>query len=293
MDVSELAPTDWDPATAAALERIRAESRTADGHDPLDEAAALRLRHHGLAGARLWLADDGFALLHDGSLELAVAPTARGRGLGSALAAAAAGDAVRAWSHGDHPAAYALAGRHGLRRARELWVMRRPASEPLPQTPSEPTVRGFRAGDEPELLRVNAAAFADHPEQGALDEAGLAERMAEPWFDPEGLLLAEDPTGRLLGFHWTKRHDERTGEVYVVAIAPDAQGQGLGRTLTLAGLHHLHGHLSGSEHDDAGGDPSGEVILYVESDNRPARAVYERLGFSHAPADTHVQYLRP
>ena len=80
----------------------------------------------------------------------------------------------------------------------------------------------------------------------------------------------------MLGFHWTKRHSARLGEVYVVAVAPEAQGRGLGKSLTLAGLHHL-----------AGVD---EVLLYVESDNGPALAVYERLGFSHAAEDTHVQY---
>ena len=47
-------------------------------------------------------------------------------------------------------------------------------------------VRAFRPGDEAELLRVNAAAFAHHPEQGSMDAAELAERMAEPWFDPDG-----------------------------------------------------------------------------------------------------------
>ena len=34
------------------------------------------------------------------------------------------------------------------------------------------------------------------------------------------------------------------------------------------------------------------MILYVESDNAPALAVYSRLGFTHADVDTHVMYAR-
>jgi mycothiol synthase len=160
--------------------------------------------------------------------------------------------------------------------------MRRPSAVPLGEVvvPEGVTVRGYRDGDREQLLRVNAAAFADHPEQGAMDADNLAARMAEPWFDPAGLLVAEDPDGSMLGFHWTKQHSPDLGEVYVVAIAPEAQGRGLGGVLTLAGLHHLAGR------------GVGEVLLYVESDNRPAIAVYRRLGFGHEAHDTHVMYRR-
>ena len=56
--------------------------------------------------------------------------------------------------------------------------------------------------------------------------------------------------------------------MYVVGIDPAAQGRGLGKLLTLAGLHHL------------AGLGVAEVLLYVESDNAPAVAVYSGLGFT-------------
>jgi mycothiol synthase len=267
------------------LEDVRRAGVSAGEEDPLDEAAQLRVLRHGLAGSTLWVAgSDGFALAHAGGVDLAVAPRSRGRGLGSELAAVAlaGSEATTAWSHNDHPAAAALAERHGLRRARELWVMRRSSGKPLPDlvVPDGLTVRGYRDGDRDEVLRVNAAAFAHHPEQGSMDADDLAGRMAQGWFDPAGLLVADSGDG-LRGFHWTKQHSPELGEVYVVAIDPAAQGQGLGTVLTLAGLEHLRG-LG-----------VAEVLLYVESGNAPAVRVYSGLGFTHAASDTHVQYRRP
>ena len=81
--------------------------------------------------------------------------------------------------------------------------------------------------DDAELLRVNNAAFAWHPEQGGWTDADIAERRAEPWFDPDGLFLAfDEQTGKLLGFHWTKMHNADLGEVYIVGVDPAAQGRG-------------------------------------------------------------------
>jgi mycothiol synthase len=267
------------------IERIASAAEAADGVAPLDEATWLALRHRP-DQVRCWVRDDAFALLIRGELSVVVHPEARRRGVGGRLLAevlADIGDAssLAAWLHGDHPAAHLLAERHGFDRVRELWVMRRPLSVPLPELtePDGVTLRGFRPGDEDELLRVNSRAFVGHPEQGAMDAANLAERMAEPWFDPDGLIVAV-AGDRMLGFHWTKQHSPSLGEVYVVAIDPDAQGRGLGRALTLAGLRHLA---------SRGLD---EVLLYVEADNAPAIAVYSRLGFTHAPADTHLMYGR-
>jgi mycothiol synthase len=264
----------------AEVTRIAGAAEAVDGASPLDEAALIALAD----GAATVVVDrGGFALLHDGDLSLAVQPDSRGRGVGTALlqGVEAYDNELVAWSHGNHPAAARLATAHGWERVRDLWVMRRPTSLPLPplEIPGGLTIRSYVDADADAIVAVNAAAFASHPEQGAMDRDNLARRMAEPWFDPAGLLVAEDGSG-VLGFHWTKQHDERLGEVYVVGVSPQAQGRGLGKLLTLAGLHHLAS--LGLE----------EVLLYVESDNGPAVAVYSRLGFEHADADTHVQYRR-
>lgn len=255
-------------------------SLEADGASPLDEAAGLALAHPDLRGGSLWLAGDGFAFLRGHDLDLAVAPASRGHGLGRALAEAALADApgvVTAWSHADHPAAATLAASLGFTAARALWVMEREAGPVDVPEVEGVRIRGYRDSDAEEVLRVNAAAFAHHPEQGSMDAADLAERMAEPWFDPAGLLVA-DAGDRLLAFHWTKQHDAEHGEVYVVAVDPAAQGRGLGRAVTAAGLAHL------------ASLGVRRIVLYVESDNAPALATYTRLGFVHT--STHVQYAR-
>ncbi|MGN0063511.1 MAG: mycothiol synthase [Nocardioides sp.] len=277
------------PDELTRLEQLVGEAGAYDGSDALDEATTMAVRD-GLAHPHL--TDDGLSLWNGGDLTLLVRPSARGRGQGRALLADALTRApqgrLTAWSHGNHPAAAALAASHGWQRVRDLWVMRRPAALPLPPRgrTAGVTVRGYRDDDAAEVVRVNAAAFAHHPEQGAMDLDNLHRRMAEEWFDPAGLLVAESDAGGLLGFHWTKVHplaegqDVPLGEVYVVGVDPAAQGRGLGRVLTLAGLHHLHerGVI--------------EVLLYVESDNAPAVATYTGLGFTHADADTHVMYAR-
>ena len=261
------------------LDRIEAVADAAaaeDGVEPFDEATWLALRA-GTEGWKVTATDVGVALSHGEEHHLVVHPRARRRGLAKTLVSEVQGPA-QAWSHGDHPAAAALAARFGFERVRDLWVMRRPMSEPLPPL-TDVEIRAWTPAETGELLRVNAEAFAHHPEQGGMDEANLAARMAEPWFDAAGLLVAMEGE-RMLGFHWTKQHSAELGEVYVVGIAPDAQGRGLGRALTLAGLHHL------------AGVGVAEVLLYVEADNHAARATYSRLGFTHADADTHVMYRR-
>jgi mycothiol synthase len=209
--------------------------------------------------------------------ELVVHPRARRRGIGSTMARAAlaeGGEGTRTWAHGDLEAARATARAVGLEPARELLQMRRPLSDlPSVRIPSGVRIDTYRgADDDADLLRVNNAAFAWHPEQGGWTDADIAERRAEAWFEPGGLFMAfDEETGQLLGFHWTKVHNDHLGEVYVVGVDPAAQGRGIGATLTLIGLHHLADRLSG--------DSQATVLLYVEADNSAAVNTYRRLGF--------------
>jgi len=236
----------------------------------------------------------GFAVLvtsgEEAVLEMAVHPGYRNIGVGFRLAGhleetRGTLEGIQAWSHGDAAAAEDLATHFGFTRVRELWRMRL-STPPASGTPAADdalpagyTLRTFVPGqDEGAWLEANARAFAHHPEQGALTLRDLQERQAEPWFDPEGFFLAVDGQGRVAGYHWTKMHPAQDqhgpqGEVYVVGVAPEAQGKGLGKILTRRGISHLR---------ERG---AGTVLLYVEADNTPAVRLYESLGFTHWDSD--------
>jgi mycothiol synthase len=209
----------------------------------------------------------------DAPIELAVHPAHRRRGHATALLDGLLARGERKyWAHGDLDGARALAGAAGLEPARTLLRLRRPGTVPVPVTPAaDAGIRPFRPADVLAVLAVNGRAFADHPEQGALDLAGFEARTQAAWFDPAGLLVAER-AGEVVGFHWTKVEDG-IGEVYVLAVDPHAQGLGIATSLLAAGLAHLRQR----------GVP--EVDLYVEADNSSAIALYARFGFVEESRD--------
>lgn len=194
----------------------------------------------------------------------------------------------------------------GLHETRRLLTLHRPldAAHPVPTVPA-PTLEGLRLDtfdverDADRWLEVNAHAFADHPEQGALTRSDLDQRMAEPWFDPEDLLVAR-VDDELVGFVWVKQEapvgtadaDDSSdngasrdsqnvvpqdAEIYVVATAPSVQGRGVAGYLLATALERLH----------EAGVPG--VELYVEADNTPALRLYETWGFTVSGRDVQLR----
>lgn len=248
-------------------------AREADGVAPFNEATMIALRDG--SALRLERYDEvvGAVAVGDAPVEFVVHPRYRRQGRGRALV----DDLVergetRFWAHGDLAGAQALAAAAGLTAARTLLVLSTTDSGvDEPRIAEGVTIRTFDEADADAVVAVNARAFADHPEQGAMDRADFDRRREEAWFDPAGLFVAERD-GEVLGFHWTKVEDG-VGEVYVVGVDPSAHGGGLGTALTAIGLRHLW---------EQG---VGEIDLYVEGDNVPALAVYRRLGFTEKARD--------
>ena len=149
-----------------------------------------------------------------------------------------------------------------------------------PEVPTGVTLRPFVPGaDDGAWLAVNNRAFANHPDQGGWIRSQLERRMAEPWFDPAGFLLAV-LDGRVAGFCWTKVHPATPpeGEIFVIGVDPDAAGRGLGRVLVLAGLEHL-----------ARVRACPTALLYVAEDNPAAVALYRSIGFTVERTDTALE----
>lgn len=262
---------------AADVRALAEAVAAADGVDPLNEEARLNLVRTP-SSAKHWLIRDGDALVayaqwipDHGTAQLLVHPELRRKGFGTrlSLAVSATSPYAKFWAFGDLASTSRFAAHLGLTPVRGLLRMGRPLRDA-----GAPRFRSFTDADAAGLLAVNAAAFAEHPEQGRFSMADLDARRSTDWFDPEGLLVAEDDSG-IVGFHWTKIDpaEPGVGEVYVIGVHPRAAGRGLGRELLDAGLAHLR--AEGCNH----------VILYVDEDNTKAVNLYRRSGFDTERTD--------
>jgi mycothiol synthase len=270
-------PAEPDAATRAEIVRLAEQVERDDGAPPLSDQTLTQLRsaevqHFQIRDGAGALA--GYAQLDGSSVEIAATPEAAADLLTTVLAAVP--QRIRVWSHGRHSRLVPVLESRGFGRIRELHQLRRPLDEFAadPPLPPDVEVRAFAPGrDDAAWLALNAAAFAGHAEQGKWTQADLQARIDEPWFDAAGFLLAWRDD-ELLGYHWTKVHPDGMGEVYVLGVAPAAQGLGLGGALLVRGLRHLH---------DERGCPA--VLLYVDGDNPGAMRLYERDGFARYDLD--------
>lgn len=276
--------TDADAISPFVALVARAERE--DGQRPFNDQTMLTVGRPG--GPRLILAEQddtvvGAASLANGDAEFVVSPAHRGRGIGTVILThllERSPGAFSVWAHGDHPAAAALAARHGLERARTLLKLRAPTpTVPRPWTRTDLTLTTFEAArDADDWVALNARTFAAHPEQGRQTRADLDARRTEPWFDAGDFLLARDDRGTLVGSCWLKVEGGE-GEIYVLGVDPGRAGAGIGRSLLAAGLDRLRARRA------------DEVTLYVEADNVSAVGLYRSEGFVDAAVDVH--YRRP
>ena len=177
------------------------------------------------------------------------------------------GDRVAIWSAEDRVMEALVAS--GYQETRKLLKL----SVHLPfegtaELPASIRIEPFLSGsDEDVWLELNNAAFAGHPENGALQSADLAERLSRPWFDRNGFPMAWEGE-RLVGSCWTKMHDRFVGEIYIIAVDPEAHGRGIGRMLLVSGIGYLERQRE-----------ARSVMLYVEGDNEQGLRLYRSIGF--------------
>ncbi|GAA1799133.1 mycothiol synthase [Leucobacter iarius] len=289
--------TEIDPGSAGGWAAVRAlldAAERADGAAPVsDQAVAGAAQGHRRVlafGADPETSPEAVGIVGAGELDLVVRPDARGRGVATAALAEllelpeASGE-LRAWVHGSNPAAEALLGAAGFAPVRSLHLMtldpaRLPQDSPDPAAPiraagfASPATDPADAAQLAERVRVNARAFADHPEQGAMTADDFALLAREPWFAADDVLLAADaslPGAPLAGFAWVKTvrgGGEVECELYVLGVDPAYAGRGLGRALLDATLARMAAHRP------------HRVSLYVDGTNERAIRLYERAGFA-------------
>ncbi len=273
------------PLDLEALDRLFETIHECDGHAPIGEHKYLDLFHSSPERDSGLVAEvDGVPVAYVAigptqdpntwAMEVAVHPLHRDRdttrgvvGAGTTKAAAHGAERVRCWAF--QPNLVAALEQAGFEPERELRQLR--VDLPLPEEPALPgdiEIRPFRIGTDEDLwLRVNNRAFAGHPENGSWTRAVLEDRQAQPWFDSAGFRMAWQRAD-LVGFCWTKVHDDGVGEIYVIGVDSRKQGSGLGQALVLEGLRFLHEERAVSR-----------GMLYVDADNERALRLYHRLGF--------------
>ena len=228
-----------------------------------------------------WIAEEdgaalGYALLDDrGAALVTVPPASEGRGAGTALRQAAE---ARARERGEAivrqfvPLTNEPARTHllaaGYWPAYSYFRMRMElaaAAAPPADVPVRPFARGVDDGPVHALVEEAMAGVPGNEARSL--ESWQAAKIDKAGWDPALWLLHED-AGGLAGVVLCERWEDGAGYVDHLAVAPRAQGRGLGRALLLHGLAALR---------DAG---LTAVELSVQGENAGATRLYESAGMS-------------
>ncbi len=142
---------------------------------------------------------------------------------------------------------------------------------PLPVAPRRHRARAVRTGG---LLKVDGAAFAPF---WRLDRAGLREAVKATRQHRLRVVLGDRRA--VVGYAICGTSGGR-GFVQRLAVAPGAQGRGIGKALLLDGLYWLR--ASGAQ----------EVAVNTQVGNDPALGLYRQVGFRDDPAGLAVLSVR-
>ncbi len=282
MELLRLAPN------ARTIEAFIEAIAAVDELPPLSEHKMLRIGGGEDAVAAAWGNDGGLlavsvAAFHAGdsphwAFEVATRREARTPELEQAAIAAAAAVVpeeapASLWAHREEQlhAAESL----GYRERRRVLRMEGPF--PSAPGPSGVDLGTLSEAADAEVIALHNRAFAGHPEASGMTKQRLDDLRAMDWYDPNGVIAARIE-GRLAGYCWTKLHPEGDGEVYLLAVDPDAQGLRLGESLAAAGYAWLRT------------QGANQAMLWVDGDNESAIALYRRIGLT--PTHANVELYR-
>lgn len=159
---------------------------------------------------------------------------------------------------------------------------------------SRTTVRPFTTADADAVVEISLRAWAPvFASFEAILGADLYARVHPDWhrdqaasvrraLDDHDTWVAE-LDGRVVGFvNVTFDDDERSGEIYMIAVDPATQRRGIASMLTDVALDAMRARGLDLAIVATGGDPG----------HAPARATYEKAGFTACPQVWYAKLLR-
>lgn len=149
-------------------------------------------------------------------------------------------------------------------------------------------IRQYRESDRERLHEITSASFSDASIHGKLEvmygklrgttweERKCVEIDDDIAAEPEGVLVAEDEEGNVLGYITTITDEScGIGRIPNLAVAPEAQGQGVGTQLINAAIDRF--------------EEMGMELIKIETlvTNDAGQGLYPRFGFEEIVRQIH------